>query len=117
MEVLVKIQDHLHLHTMKEFVISVNHKLYQDKNQQLNTFIAEKDIKKISSNKIIRLKDLMNIEFKSIDLSQNIVKVEYHSQKLERSFPIIQWIPESDYINVSILKPDGTNSTGYGELN
>ena len=85
------------------------------KNQQLIIYIAEKDSKKVNSKDIIRLKDLMNIQITALDISQNIIKAEFHSQKLERSYPIIQWVPESNFINISILKPDGTISTGYGE--
>ena len=52
-----------------------------------------------------------------IVISQKIIKAVYHSQELERKFPIIQWVPNTEYINISILKPDGTISKGFGEIN
>ncbi len=87
------------------------------KNQELVVNISFSDAKKITSDTIIRLKDLMNVKIKEINLSENIIKTEYHSQELERDFSIIQWVPDNEYLNISILKPDGTISKGYGEIN
>jgi len=86
-------------------------------NQQIEVFISETDSKKYSIDDLLRLKDLMNIRIKSINLFEKIIKAEFHSEELERSFPIIQWVPKSNYIKISILKPDGIVYNGFGENN
>ncbi|MBN1215538.1 MAG: glutamate--tRNA ligase [Candidatus Lokiarchaeota archaeon] len=86
-------------------------------NQQIEIFISETDSKRFSIDDLIRLKDLMNTRIKSINLSEKIIKAEFHSEELERSFPIIQWVPKLNYIKVSILKPDGIVYNGFGEIN
>jgi len=59
----------------------------------------------------------MNIEIDSLDLKNKKVKANYYSLELNRDFSIIHWVPKDEYINISILKPDGTISKGYGEIN
>ena len=87
------------------------------KNKKVNIFISEKDAKKLKLESIIRLKDLINIVINHIDMKNRIIKAEYHSLELNREFPIIHWVPKDEYVNVSILKPDGSLSKGYGEVN
>jgi hypothetical protein len=59
----------------------------------------------------------MNIEIKSIDLSNNKIDAIYHSTELDRKYSIIQWVLEKENVKVSVLKPDGKVSEGYGEAN
>ena len=87
------------------------------KNGKIYVFISERDAEKLKSKDIIRLKDLINIEIDSLDLQNKKVKAKYYSLELNRDFAIIHWIPKDEYINISILKPDGTISKGYGEVN
>jgi glutamyl-tRNA synthetase len=87
------------------------------KNNQLILLISLSDAKKIKKNQIIRLKDLINIKTTSTDLNKNTIFAMYHSKEINRKFSIIQWVPQADNINVSILNPDGTLSKGKGESN
>ena len=87
------------------------------KNGKIYIFISERDAEKLKSKDIIRLKDLVNIEIDYLDLNNKKVKANYYSLELNRDFAIIHWVPKDKYINISILKPDGTISKGYGEVN
>ena len=87
------------------------------KNNQLKMYISNSDAKNLSEGQIIRLKDLINIQIISLDLKKKKIKAKHHSLELNRLFSIIQWVPQEDSIKVSVLKPDGTISNGYGELN
>ena len=37
--------------------------------------------------------------------------------ELNREYSIIHWVPQDENIKVSILKPDGSLTSGYGEIN
>ncbi|MFW9946468.1 MAG: glutamate--tRNA ligase [Candidatus Odinarchaeota archaeon] len=87
------------------------------KNRKIYVFISERDAEKLRAKDIIRLKDLINIEIESLDLKNKKVKAKYYSLELNRDFTIIHWVPKDEFINISILKPDGTISKGYGEIN
>ncbi|MFW9773550.1 MAG: glutamate--tRNA ligase [Candidatus Thorarchaeota archaeon] len=87
------------------------------KNGKIFIFISINDTKDLQPKDIIRLKDLMNIEIKALDLDNKKIKCEYHSLELNREYQIIQWVPKDEYVDVSILKPDGIISKGYGEIN
>lgn len=87
------------------------------KNGVLIIFIAKSDTVKLKSNRVLRLKDLANIKIKTINLKQKIIHAQFHSFKLNRDYSIIQWVPEENKVEVSILKPDGSFSEGYGENN
>ncbi len=87
------------------------------KNGKIYIFISERDAEKLKYKDIIRLKDFVNIEIDSLDLKNKKVKANYYSLKLNRDFAIIHWVPKDEFINISILKPDGTISKGYGEIN
>ncbi|MFX0135073.1 MAG: glutamate--tRNA ligase [Candidatus Hodarchaeota archaeon] len=87
------------------------------KNNQLILLIALSDAKDFKKDQIIRLKDLINIQIKDINLNDKKISAVYHSKELDREFLIIQWVPEDENINVSILKPDGKISKGKGEIN
>jgi len=87
------------------------------KDNQLNIVIDLSDAKKIRENQIIRLKDLINIRIKSIDLNKNVITAFFHSKELNREFSIIHWLPKDENIKVSVVKPDGTISNGFGEIN
>ncbi|MFW9826043.1 MAG: glutamate--tRNA ligase [Candidatus Thorarchaeota archaeon] len=91
--------------------------LCSTKNNQLELLISFYDCQNFDKEQVIRLKDLMNIKISTIDLKKKIIHASYHSKKLDREFSIIQWVPEKDNINVSILRPDGTISEGNGEIN
>ncbi len=86
------------------------------KKGKLNLYLSLKDVKNLKKRNIVRLKDLMNIEIKNIDLNRNIIQGIFHSRELNREFSIIQWVPEEEHISVSILKPDGELSSGFGEI-
>ncbi|MFX0026643.1 MAG: glutamate--tRNA ligase [Candidatus Hermodarchaeota archaeon] len=87
------------------------------KNGKIYVFISKRDAKKLKSKDIFRLKDLINIQIESLDLKNKKLKAKYYSLELNRDFKIIHWVPKDEYINISILKPDGTISKGYGEIN
>ncbi|MFX1379178.1 MAG: glutamate--tRNA ligase [Promethearchaeota archaeon] len=87
------------------------------KNNQLNILTALSDAKNFKSKQIVRLKDLFNIQISSTNLNKNIIFASYHSKELDREFSIIQWVPNDDNIDVSILNPDGMLSKGKGEIN
>ncbi len=87
------------------------------KDKQLKIFIASSDAKKLKAGEIIRLKDCVNIQILSVDLKNKNIKAYYHSLELNRDYSIIHWVPEDEKINVQILKPDGSISKGYGEIN
>lgn len=87
------------------------------KNGKLFIYISLNDAKNLLPKDIIRLKDLMNIRIKSLHLDRMKIKCQYHSLKLNRVYPIIQWVPKEEHVDVSILKPDGLISKGYGEIN
>jgi hypothetical protein len=83
----------------------------------MNLIINLSDAKRFNKDQIIRLKDLINIKIEDIDLKKNIINSSYHSKELNREFPIIHWLPKEGNIKVSIVKPDGSISNGFGELN
>lgn len=89
------------------------------KNNQIKILIALSDANKLKEGQIFRLKDLINIQILSIDLKGKKIKANFHSLELNRSlsYSIIQWVPDEDKVKVSILKPDGNVSNGYGEIN
>jgi glutamyl-tRNA synthetase len=87
------------------------------KNNLLKICISLTDAKKLKLEQILRLKDLINIKIVNVDLKNRAIKAEFHSAKLNRDYSIIQWVPAEEYIKVSILKPDGSISKGYGEIN
>jgi len=87
------------------------------KNKQLNMFIAHSDAEKLKAGQILRLKDLINIQILSVDIKQKKIKSYYHSLELNREYSIIHWVPQDENIKVSILKPDGSLTSGYGEIN
>ena len=80
-------------------------------------FLSKRDALKLKTNQILRLKDLINIEIKSIDLNENRIEAKYHSSELNRDYTIVQWVLVNDNVRVSVLKPDGRISEGYGEVN
>ena len=80
-------------------------------------YISSSDAKNLSEGQIIRLKDLINIQIISLDIKNRKIKAIHHSLELNRLFSIIQWVPQEENIKVSILKPDGSVSEGYGEIN
>jgi glutamyl-tRNA synthetase len=87
------------------------------KDKQLNMLIAHSDAEKLKAGQILRLKDLINIQILSVDIKQKKIKSYYHSLELNRDYSIIQWVPQDENIKVSILKPDGSLTSGYGEIN
>jgi len=86
-------------------------------NKQLKILIANKDANKLKAGQILRLKDLVNIQILSIDLKNKKIIAYYHSLELNREYSIIHWVPEEVKVKVSILKPDGSISSGFGEIN
>ncbi len=88
-----------------------------DENKKLHMFIALSDGKNMKVGEILRLKDLANIQILSIDLDNQKIMAYYHSLELNRDYKIIQWVPKEKNVKVSILKPDGTHTWGYGEIN
>ncbi|MFX1337364.1 MAG: glutamate--tRNA ligase [Promethearchaeota archaeon] len=87
------------------------------KNEILKVYIALSDAKKLKKEQILRLKDLLNIKILAMDLKNNKILAEFHSSELNRAYSIIQWVPDGKFVKVSILKPDGSFSNGYGEIN
>ncbi|HEA71174.1 hypothetical protein LCGC14_0727780 [marine sediment metagenome] len=87
------------------------------KDNHLRLSIATSDVGKLKIEKIIRLKDLMNIKIQSIDLNNKIITSVYQSKEMNRSYSIIHWVPRDENIRVSVIKPDGSVSIGFGEIN
>ena len=86
-------------------------------NKQLKILISKKDADKLKVGQILRLKDLVNIQILSIDMKNNKITSYYHSLELNRDYSIIHWVPEEEKVKVSILNPNGSISTGFGEIN
>ena len=86
-------------------------------NKILKINISFDDANKLKVGQIIRLKDLINIQILSLDIKNNEIKAYHHSIELNRDYSIIHWVPEHEKIKVNVLKPDGSISAGYGELN
>ncbi len=87
------------------------------KNKQLKILISLSDANRLQVGQILRFKDLMNIQILSLNLKEGEIKSYYHSLELNRAYSIIQWVPAEENVKVSILKPDGSISKGYGEIN
>ena len=87
------------------------------KNKLLKILISLSDANRLQVGQILRLKDLINIQILSINLKKGEIKSYYHSLELNRAYSIIQWVPAEENVKVSILKPDGSISKGYGEIN
>ncbi len=87
------------------------------KSRKLNIYIPLKDASKLKAGQIIRLKDLINIQLLSVDIKNKKIKAYHHSLELNREYPIIHWVPQEEIVFVEILKPDGSISEGYGEIN
>ena len=86
-------------------------------NKQLKILMSKKDANKLIVGQILRLKDLVNIQILSIDMKNNKITSYYHSLELNREYSIIHWVPEEEKVKVSILNPNGSISTGFGEIN
>ncbi len=87
------------------------------KDSLLSLYMALSDARNLKKGRIIRLKDLINVEVKSLDVDMKLIEAKFHSQELNRKYPIIQWVPEKENVKVLVLKPDGTISKGFGEIN
>jgi glutamyl-tRNA synthetase len=86
-------------------------------NGTLYVNIGTRDAKNLNIDEIIRLKDLINIKIVNKELENDLIIGEFHSEELNREYPIIHWVPEKENIKVSVLKPDGSLSKGLGEIN
>ena len=87
------------------------------RNSILKVYISLSDASKLNAGQIIRLKDLINIQILSVNLNNKEIKAYHHSIELNRDYSIIHWVPKEENIKVKILKPDGSISKGYGEIN
>ncbi|MHA1294920.1 MAG: glutamate--tRNA ligase, partial [Promethearchaeota archaeon] len=85
-------------------------------NDVFKLFISYNDTRNLKVNDVIRLKDFMNIKIKDIDEGGEISAI-FHSKELDRQYSIIQWVPQKNFVKVSILMPNGTISKGLGEIN
>ena len=86
-------------------------------NNRLLILISREDMVKLNASQILRLKDFLNITITSIRVSESRIDALFHSFDLNRDYSIIHWVPKKDNVKVSIIKPDGTVSMGYGEKN
>ncbi len=86
-------------------------------NNKLLILISRKDFVNLKAGQIVRLKDLLNIQITSINLKDSKIQALFHSSDLNRDYSIIHWVPKKDNVKVSIIKPDGIVSKGYGEKN
>ena len=86
-------------------------------NQTMRLLISKQDADNLKVNDIVRVKDLLNFKVENINLDEKIVLAEFHSKEMVREYSIIHWVPKSENINVKILKPDGSISSGLGEVN
>lgn len=86
-------------------------------NQTMRLLISKQDADNLKVNDIVRVKDLLNFKVENINLGEKIVLAEFHSKEMVREYSIIHWVPKSENINVKILKPDGSISSGLGEVN
>lgn len=95
------------------------------KDKKADVWISQLDLKPVYNSKdelifeelkpnlSIRLKDGFNIKIKSIDPEKEII-ANYIGEDLE-DFRKIQWIPSGDYVDVSVLRPEGHYTHGFGE--
>ena len=91
--------------------------LVEAKDNILTIYISHSDAVNFKAKQTLRLKDLANVEIQSKNLKSKLIRAKFHSFELNRDYSIIQWIPDNSKIQVSILRPDGTISEGYGEVN
>ncbi len=61
----------------------------------------------------IRLKDGFNVSIESIDPNKEIIS-KYLSNEMQ-NFRKIQWIPTENHVEVSVLRPEGFFTNGFGE--
>ncbi|MGQ9723121.1 MAG: glutamate--tRNA ligase [Candidatus Jordarchaeum sp.] len=77
--------------------------------------ISNQDKEVMKINNIIRLKDLINITVKKLDP----LEAEFHSYTIEEArslnAKIIHWVPTTENVPITILKPDGKSVNGLGE--
>ena len=91
--------------------------LVKGKDNMLTIYISHSDAVNLKAKQTLRLKDLVNVEIQTKNLKSKLIRAKFHSFELNRDYSIIQWIPDNSKIQVSILRPDGTISEGYGEVN
>ncbi len=85
--------------------------------QKLAVYLSSKDLNLLKKDQIIRLKDLLNAKIVSVDSNKYEIKADYHSKELDREYSIIHWVLQKNNIKVKIFQPDGSTTSGFGEIN
>mgnify|MGYP006286878307 CR=1 FL=1 len=83
---------------------------------EFKVYLGAHDCNRMKAGDILRLKDFLNIEIMHRE-NEDLLTASFHSKELNRDYSIIHWVPKNDNVDVSILKPDGSISTGKGESN
>jgi len=73
----------------------------------------------IKEGDTFRLKDLFTVEVEKIYLNtkESYLEVKFFTTKMDKNIKKIQWIPKNDFVNASVLKPNGIIMRGYAESN
>ncbi|MBW6451435.1 MAG: glutamate--tRNA ligase [DPANN group archaeon] len=77
--------------------------------------VSTDDIELFKSGKKIRLKGLFNIIIKSV--SKDLIIAEFVSQEIDKTIPIIHWVPNKDNIEAEVIMPDMISIKGNLENN
>ena len=82
-------------------------------------WLASSDRAAFEKSKIVRLMELFNVELDTI--SSDSVAARYHSQDYSDAkklkAPLIQWLPETQYVPFESVMPDATRVSGFVEKN
>ncbi len=77
------------------------------------------DFHVVEKEKVVRLMELFNVEIHST--KPGLVTGSFHSQEYakarELKAPLIQWVPNEQYIPCEVVMPDATRAKGFGETN
>lgn len=70
-------------------------------------------------SKIVRLMDLFNVEFESA--GSDTIRARFHSREYAEArklrAPLLQWLPDSQYLSCETVMPDATRTRGFVEEN
>ncbi len=80
------------------------------------------DFHVVEKEKVVRLMELFNVEIHSTKPTKpGLVTGSFHSQEYakarELKAPLIQWVPNEQYIPCEVVMPDATRAKGFGETN
>ena len=101
---------------------SLGHRSITIKGPEIKLLVSSRDINLFRENTIVRLMEAFNIAVEKVDEKRKTIEAVYHSKSLEEArranAQIIQWVLESEAVQVEILRPQGlevVQEKGYAE--